>query len=248
MLHMFVRLFSLFHAGLFARILFWKQTNIVARYNSPLSFLFYSLAFPLFIARYSIFCIHIIYILYIYSILSHSLSLSLLRSFTHTRARTFIHPFTIFIDALHIMAQNEEWACMEILVYFIGYKQLLPLSLSFATWSSLSLSLAYTRNRPFSLAHAGALALSRIITYNLFFLFVHRSLSSPLSFCEMPAKLESHVSGGKHTRFYFTSPSLYRLSCSFVRSPCFWHNQRQFGTVCVYIYIYIHICIYIYNI
>ena len=94
MLHMFVRLFSLFHAGLFARILFWKQTNIVARYNSPLSFLFYSLAFPLFIARYSIFCIHIIYILYIYSILSHSLSLSLLRSFTHTDTRARAHVYS----------------------------------------------------------------------------------------------------------------------------------------------------------
>ena len=93
MLHMFVRLFSLFHAGLFARILFWKQTNIVARYNSPLSFLFYSLAFPLFIARYSIFCIHIIYILYKYSILSHSLSLFFAHLHTQPHARAHVYSF-----------------------------------------------------------------------------------------------------------------------------------------------------------
>lgn len=89
-----------------------------------------------------------IYTIYIYSILSHSLSLSSSLIYTHRltreRARTLIHPFTIFIDALHIMAQNEEWACMEILVYFIGYKQLLPLYLFFR-YLILTLSLSVSR-------------------------------------------------------------------------------------------------------
>ena len=91
-----------------------------------------------------------IYTIYIFDSLAFSLSLFFahLHTQTHARARTLIHPITIFIDALHIMAQNEEWACMEILVYFIGYKQLLPLYLFFRyliLTLSLSLSLSVSR-------------------------------------------------------------------------------------------------------
>ena len=145
-----------FHAGLFARILFRKQTNIVARYNSPLSFHFYSLAFPLFIARYSILYTYNIYTIYIYIYIFDSLAFSLSSSliYTHTgaRARARARP-RLFIRLQfssthfilwHKTRNGRAWKYLYILSDTNNYFRFPFLSLPDPHSLSLSLSLSRT--------------------------------------------------------------------------------------------------------
>ena len=139
--------------------------------------------------------------------------------------------------------------CTENTCYYrIKISSTFPLFPYLSLWSRTSFSQTHTPRirifiRSFIQTRILCISRSRIIIYNLF--FFHKILSSPFFssyLCEMPAKLELHVKGS--TQGSITSHLFFTFYFIPLFFPCFWHNQRQFGTVCIYI----HICIYIYNI